>query len=292
MDERGYCRIGGRLKDMIIRGGVNIYPREIEQVLFEHPDVADVAVVGVPDEKWGEQIAAFIRPRPARTPTEDELFAYCREHLAPYKTPRFWDLRRRLPDDRLREDPEVRAARALQRAIGPPTTVVSGNRAIGRRVEAALEAPGRAQQQVPRRRVAVVRERVDRPAGSVHQRRRATGHALVAELEGQLALEHVERLGERVVVQRRACPARRDGDLDRPEGRVALGARRAFMPAPPSSERQRGSSDATTAPHSATSAPTANTACTAPVRSAPARGRTATRARPRRPRRRARGRTR
>ena len=60
---RGYCRIGGRLKDMIIRGGENIYPREIEQVLFEHEDVADVAVVGVPDADWGEQVAAFIRPR-------------------------------------------------------------------------------------------------------------------------------------------------------------------------------------------------------------------------------------
>ena len=90
MDERGYCRIGGRLKDMIIRGGVNIYPREIEQVLFEHPDVADVAVVGVPDEKWGEQVAAFIRPgRGARRP-RTSCSRYCREHLAPFKTPRFW----------------------------------------------------------------------------------------------------------------------------------------------------------------------------------------------------------
>ena len=55
----GYCRITGRIKDMIIRGGENIYPREIEQVLFEHEDVADVAIVGVPDPAWGEQVAAF-----------------------------------------------------------------------------------------------------------------------------------------------------------------------------------------------------------------------------------------
>ena len=61
MDERGYCRIQGRLKDMIIRGGENIYPREIEAVLYEHPAVADVAVVGVPDDRWGEQVAAFVR---------------------------------------------------------------------------------------------------------------------------------------------------------------------------------------------------------------------------------------
>ena len=90
MDERGYCRIGGRLKDMIIRGGENIYPREIEHVLFEHEDVADVAVLGVPDEKWGEQVAAFIRPAEGCTPDPDALFAYCRERLAPHKTPRHW----------------------------------------------------------------------------------------------------------------------------------------------------------------------------------------------------------
>ena len=92
MDERGYCRIGGRLKDMIIRGGENIYPREIEQVLFDHEDVADVAVLGVPDETWGEQVAAFIRPADGRTPDPDELFAYCRERLAPHKTPRHWTI--------------------------------------------------------------------------------------------------------------------------------------------------------------------------------------------------------
>ena len=88
MDARGYCRIGGRLKDMIIRGGENIYPREIEQVLFEHEDVADVAVVGVPDAVWGEQVAAFVRPAEGRAPDPQRLFAYCRERLAPHKAPR------------------------------------------------------------------------------------------------------------------------------------------------------------------------------------------------------------
>src|SRR5262249_20290896 len=72
MDDRGYCRIEGRLKDMIIRGGENIYSREIEQVLFGHPAVADVAVVGVPDAKWGEQVAAFVRPAPSQVPDPDE----------------------------------------------------------------------------------------------------------------------------------------------------------------------------------------------------------------------------
>jgi len=88
MDERGYCHIEGRLKDMIIRGGENIYPREIEQLLFTHPAVADVAVVGVPDPKWGEQVAAFVRPAQGHAPSAEELFAFCREHLAPHKTPR------------------------------------------------------------------------------------------------------------------------------------------------------------------------------------------------------------
>jgi acyl-CoA synthetase (AMP-forming)/AMP-acid ligase II len=97
MDERGYCTIAGRLKDMIIRGGENIYPREIEQVLFAHPAVADVSVVGVPDETWGEQVAAFIRPAPGQQPDPDELFAYCREHLAPHKTPRYWTVVEQFP---------------------------------------------------------------------------------------------------------------------------------------------------------------------------------------------------
>jgi fatty-acyl-CoA synthase len=90
MDERGYCRIEGRLKDMIIRGGENIYPREIEDVLFAHQDISDVAVVGVPDDKFGEQIAAFVRSSADRDPTVAELRSYLREHLAPFKTPRYW----------------------------------------------------------------------------------------------------------------------------------------------------------------------------------------------------------
>jgi acyl-CoA synthetase (AMP-forming)/AMP-acid ligase II len=91
MDERGYCRIAGRLKEMIIRGGENIYPREIEQVLFSHPAVGDVAVVGVPDPKWGEQVAAFIRPATGHEPRVEELRAFCREHLSPHKTPVYWE---------------------------------------------------------------------------------------------------------------------------------------------------------------------------------------------------------
>ena len=91
MDERGYTTIIGRLKDMIIRGGENIYPRELEELLFAHPAVGDVAVVGLPDPKWGEIVGAFIRDADPDNPaTDDELKAYLRENLAPTKTPSKW----------------------------------------------------------------------------------------------------------------------------------------------------------------------------------------------------------
>jgi acyl-CoA synthetase (AMP-forming)/AMP-acid ligase II len=90
MDDHGYLRIEGRVKEMIIRGGENIYPREIENVLLDHPAVDEVAVVGVPDPEWGEQVAAFVRLAPGRTTGEAELFAHVRTHLAPHKTPRTW----------------------------------------------------------------------------------------------------------------------------------------------------------------------------------------------------------
>jgi fatty-acyl-CoA synthase len=90
LDLQGYCRIQGRLRDMIIRGGENIYPREIEDLLSQHSMVAEVAVVGVPDPVWGEVPVAFIRPVGETPPKEDELRAFCRQHLAPFKTPRHW----------------------------------------------------------------------------------------------------------------------------------------------------------------------------------------------------------
>jgi fatty-acyl-CoA synthase len=91
MDERGYLRITGRLKDMIIRGGENIYPREIEALLSEHPRVTNAVIIGVPDEKWGEQVTAIIQPvSPEDPPSSTELHDYCRAHLAAYKTPKLW----------------------------------------------------------------------------------------------------------------------------------------------------------------------------------------------------------
>jgi fatty-acyl-CoA synthase len=91
MDERGYCRIVGRLKDMIIRGGENLFPAEIEEVLYRHRAVAEVAVVGLPDENWGEVVGAFIRLHDAADrPTVADLRTHMRTHLSPQKTPSKW----------------------------------------------------------------------------------------------------------------------------------------------------------------------------------------------------------
>ncbi|MGW2844309.1 AMP-binding protein [Streptomyces sp. NPDC001274] len=89
MREDGYVQIVGRIKDMIIRGGENVYPREIEEFLYAHPKIADVQVVGVPDETYGEEILACVIPRdPALPPTLEEIAEFCREQLAHYKIPR------------------------------------------------------------------------------------------------------------------------------------------------------------------------------------------------------------
>lgn len=90
MDERGYFKIEGRLKDMIIRGGENIYPREIEELLFKHPNVGEVAIVGLPDDRLGEIVGAFLRPPANGKIDKAELFKYLREHLSPQKTPALW----------------------------------------------------------------------------------------------------------------------------------------------------------------------------------------------------------
>jgi fatty-acyl-CoA synthase len=89
IDAEGYCNIVGRLKDMIIRGGENIYPREIEEFLYTHPAVADVQAFGVPDHKYGEEICVWIRPREGMSVNENEVVAFCRASTAHYKAPRY-----------------------------------------------------------------------------------------------------------------------------------------------------------------------------------------------------------
>jgi len=89
IDEAGYGNIVGRIKDMVIRGGENIYPREIEEFLYAHPKVVDVQVVGLPDPRMGEELCAWIRLQPGETATEDEIRDFCRGQIAHYKIPRY-----------------------------------------------------------------------------------------------------------------------------------------------------------------------------------------------------------
>ena len=88
MDEAGYIFLMDRIKDMIISGGANIYPREIEEVLIQHPAVREVAVIGVPDRKWNESVHAVVVTTPGATTDADELIAFCKDHLASYKKPK------------------------------------------------------------------------------------------------------------------------------------------------------------------------------------------------------------
>jgi fatty-acyl-CoA synthase len=89
MDADGYVNIVGRSKDMVIRGGENVYPREIEEFLYGHPEVRDVQVVGVPDERYGEEIAAFVIPRDAARFDPEAVREFCRGQIAHYKVPRY-----------------------------------------------------------------------------------------------------------------------------------------------------------------------------------------------------------
>jgi fatty-acyl-CoA synthase len=90
MDEDGYVNIVGRIKDMIIRGGENIYPREIEEFLYQHPDVSDVQVIGVPSARYGEEVMAWVKLREGARVSEDDLTGYCKGRIATYKIPRYW----------------------------------------------------------------------------------------------------------------------------------------------------------------------------------------------------------
>jgi len=97
MDEDGYFYIVDRKKDMILASGYNVYPREVEEVLFEHPDVAEAVAIGVPDEYRGETVKAFVVKRSSAQTTEEEILVFCKERLAAYKTPKAIEFREDLP---------------------------------------------------------------------------------------------------------------------------------------------------------------------------------------------------
>ena len=89
MDDEGYVRVVGRIKDMVIRGGENVYPREIEEFLYTHPEIADVQVIGVPDERYGEELMAWVVTRPGASLTTEDVREFCRGQIAHYKIPRY-----------------------------------------------------------------------------------------------------------------------------------------------------------------------------------------------------------
>ncbi len=147
MREDGYVNIVGRIKDMVIRGGENVYPREVEEFLYTHPDIADVQVIGVPDEKYGEELCAWIRLRDGAEPLDADDGARVRHREArALQDPAVRAAGGRVPDDRHRQGPQGRDARALGRPARPGTeaptdTVRPRPRSLSRPVGPAANAP-------------------------------------------------------------------------------------------------------------------------------------------------------
>ncbi len=137
MDDGGYVRVVGRIKDMVIRGGENIYPREIEEFLYAHPQIADVQVIGVPDERYGEELMAWVIQRPGAWPHRGGRARVLRRQDRPLQDPSLREIRRLLPHDRDRQGAEVQDARDRGRGAG---TGRSGRRGDG----VAHRAPRRA----------------------------------------------------------------------------------------------------------------------------------------------------
>ncbi len=97
MDDEGYVAITGRIKDLIIRGGENIYPRELEEFFYTHPAIADVQVIGVPDQKYGEEVMAWIKLHEGQDLAEEALREFCKGKIAHYKVPRYFKFTQNFP---------------------------------------------------------------------------------------------------------------------------------------------------------------------------------------------------
>ena len=93
MDEDGFLYVVDRTKDMIVSGGENIFSAEVEKVIYQHPTVAMCAVIGIPDDKWGETVHAIVVPKQGQTVTDEEIIGLCRQHIAGYKCPRSIEIR-------------------------------------------------------------------------------------------------------------------------------------------------------------------------------------------------------
>jgi acyl-CoA synthetase (AMP-forming)/AMP-acid ligase II len=101
IDADGYIFLAGRKDDMIIRGGENIAPAEVEAVIYAHPDVDEAVVLGVPDEEWGQRVGAFVVPRPGSALSEDDLIAFCKQRLASFKAPEIMRFATELPKNQM-----------------------------------------------------------------------------------------------------------------------------------------------------------------------------------------------
>ena len=123
MDDDGYVNIVGRIKDMVIRGGENVYPREIEEFLYTHPDIADVQVIGVPDERYGEELMAWVVMQPGRDAADAEAVReFCAGQARPLQGAALRARGRRLPDDGDRQGPQGRDARGGRPPAGRELT--------------------------------------------------------------------------------------------------------------------------------------------------------------------------
>ena len=123
MDDEGYVYIQDRVKDMILSGGENVYPRVVENVLFKHPAVSDAAVIGVPDEQWGETVKAVVVLRDGQSATGEEIIEFCRGHLGGFELPRSVDTIPALPRNA--------SGKVLKRELREPYWEGQGRRVAG-----------------------------------------------------------------------------------------------------------------------------------------------------------------
>ena len=184
LDTEGYCNIVGRIKDMVIRGGENVYPREIEEFLYGHPKIQDVQVIGVPDQKYGEEICAWIVPKPGATLTADDVRAFCEGADRPLQGAALREARRRVPADGHGQGAEVPDARADEGGAG------ARRRAHG-------VSTGRRRRRLARRTPAGRRSAVTRTAGLPGWR-----------VEDERASGAIARLTNGQTVHPRGSPAR------------------------------------------------------------------------------------
>ena len=139
IDDGGYLTISDRKKDVIITGGENVSSIEVEDAVFSHPAVAEVAVIGVPDDKWGEMVTALVVVAEGEQVTEEEIIAHCRGRIAGYKIPKRVEFRDELAAHRHRQDPEVQAARVVLEGLGAPGQLTGPAAPTARRLAVALQ---------------------------------------------------------------------------------------------------------------------------------------------------------